>query len=104
MRVIQVSVSIDSEEKARMIANAVIEQKLGACVQVLGPISSTYFWENKVQTDQEWLCVIKTTQECYTPLESLIVEMHHYEIPEIIVTPVVNGHGPYLDWVSDSVG
>ena len=103
MQVIQVTVSIDSKEAAQRIAMAVIEKKLGACVQVSGPITSTYTWEDQVQMDEEWLCVIKTTLECYSDLEAMIVDLHHYEVPEILAVPVDTGFSLYMDWIRESV-
>jgi periplasmic divalent cation tolerance protein len=68
-------------------------------VQVVGPIASTYHWQGKVETSQEWLCLIKTRQSHYRALEEAIAEMHSYEVPEILALGVVAGSRGYLDWL-----
>ena len=97
--IVQVSTTIDSREAAQRIAESLVEQRLAACVQVAGPISSTYRWEGAVETAEEWLCLIKTRQELYPQLERAILALHPYDVPEILAVPVVSGHAPYIDWV-----
>jgi len=70
--------TVDSEELAGKISQALVENKLAACVQVIGPISSTYRWKGSVQVDSEWLCLIKTRQSLFADVERVIVEMHPY--------------------------
>ena len=97
--IVQVSTTIDSREAAQRIAESLVEQRLAACVQVAGPISSTYRWEGAVETAEEWLCLIKTRQELYPQLERAILALHPYDVPEILAVPVASGHAPYIDWV-----
>jgi periplasmic divalent cation tolerance protein len=101
---LQVVTTIDSEEAAERIAAALVEQRLAACVQVLGPIASTYRWQGKVESAREWLCLAKTAASRYDELEAAIRELHPYEEPEIVATPIVAGSAGYLDWVAKSVG
>lgn len=101
---IQVFTTIDSEEGARRIAGALVEQGLAACVQVLGPIASTYRWKGKIEKAEEWLCIIKTGRQHWENLEAEIRRMHPYEVPEIIAVPILTGSAAYLEWLSGEPG
>ena len=96
---IQVVTAIDSEEAAQRIATSVVEARLAACVQVVGPIKSTYWWEGRVEIAKEWLCICKSRQTLYAELEAAIREAHSYEVPEILALPVVAGNTDYLAWL-----
>lgn len=92
-----------SAEEAHSIAAALVERRLAACVQVLGPMTSTYRWEGTVETAEEWLCLAKTTGERYPALEQAVLELHSYDTPEILALPVANGSGAYLEWLTSSL-
>ncbi len=96
---IQVLVSIDSEAKASQLQRLLVEQRVAACVQVWGPILSTYWWEGQIEDAKEWLCLVKTTAGRYDELESLVKEHHPYDVPEILALPVLTGNKDYLDWI-----
>jgi periplasmic divalent cation tolerance protein len=100
---IQVLTTVGSEEEAERISSALVERRLAACVQVVGPIVSRYRWQGKIEVDQEWQCLAKTEAERYAEVEAAIRELHSYEQPEIIATPIVAGSSGYLDWISESV-
>lgn len=104
MAYLQVETTTDSAAEATKIARAVIEARAAACAQVLGPITSTYRWEGEVVTDEEFLVRMKTSSACYTDLEQCVLEVHGYEVPEIIATPVTHGHQEYLDWIDEETG
>jgi periplasmic divalent cation tolerance protein len=76
-----------------------VEQKLAACVQINGPIESTYRWKGKVETSTEWLCLIKTWEDLFGKVEAAIKKLHPYETPEIIAVPIVKGSKEYLTWL-----
>jgi periplasmic divalent cation tolerance protein len=97
-RVIQVMTTTDSADVAAQISSALVEKRLAACVQVVGPISSTYRWKGTVETSREWLCLVKTREELYPQVESAIRDVHPYEVPEILAVPIVAGSPAYLDW------
>ncbi len=84
---------------ARRIAEALVTERLAACVNQLPGIRSTYRWQEAVQTDSEELLLIKTTDTRLAALERRLLELHPYEVPELIAVPVVQGHEAYLDWV-----
>ena len=99
---LQVQITIDNRKSAYFVANTLIESKLGACVQVLGPIHSTYLWKGSVEHEEEFLCFIKTTDDHYEDLEKMILDIHPYDVPEIIATPIIRGNPKYLDWLLQS--
>src|SRR5262249_9373183 len=98
---LQVSTAAGSGEEAERIAAALVERRLAACVQVMGPVRSVYRWQGAVERADEWLCLVKTTSKRYAEVESAIRELHSYECPEVIATPIVAGSETYLDWLAD---
>ncbi|MBI1902124.1 MAG: divalent-cation tolerance protein CutA [Planctomycetia bacterium] len=96
---IQVATTIDSREAADKLAAHLVELRLAACVQVTGPIASTYRWQGKIEAAQEWLVVAKTRQDLYSRVESAIRQRHTYQVPEILATAVVAGSADYLRWL-----
>jgi periplasmic divalent cation tolerance protein len=97
---IEVHTTIDSQEGAQKIANAIVSRRLAACVQISGPITSTYWWQGKMEQAEEWVCTAKTRSELYNELEQAIREVHTYDVPEILAVNVVAGNTDYLKWVS----
>lgn len=89
-----------SPEDAQRIARTLVEQRLAGCVQVGGPVTSTYWWEGQVEQDREWICLIKTDEGRYPAAEQAILAAHPYDVPEIVATPIVAGNRAYLDWLS----
>jgi len=100
---LQVLTTAGSEQEAERISATLVERRLAACVQVIGPISSRYRWQGEVEHSQEWLCLAKTEASRYAELEAAIRELHSYDEPEIIVTPIVAGSKSYLDWIGESL-
>ena len=100
---IQISTTTETKEKAQKIARYLVEKKLAACVQITGPIESTYRWKGKVEKAKEWLCLIKTRDSLFKKVETAIKELHPYETPEIIAVPIVKGSKEYLNWLDDEL-
>jgi periplasmic divalent cation tolerance protein len=92
-----------SQEEARRIANAVVERRLAACVNIIPQIDSIYRWKEKVEEAQEYLLLIKTTAPAVERLRDAIQELHSYEVPECIVFPIESGSEKYLNWIDESV-
>jgi periplasmic divalent cation tolerance protein len=101
---IQVLTTVASEEDAERISIALVERRLAACVQTVGPIASRYRWQGKVEAAREWQCLAKTEATRYPEVEAAIRELHPYDEPEIVATPIVAGSAGYLAWVSESLG
>ena len=99
---IQVVTSIATQVDARRIANALVEQRLAGCVQIVGPIESLYRWEGKIETANEWQCWIKTRRSNYEAVEQVIHKLHPYQVPEILALPVINGSEKYLKWLNEA--
>ena len=97
------STTAGSEAEAEAIAAALVERRLAACVQILGPLASTYRWQGTVETAREWQCVVKTAASRYAEVEAAIRELHSYDEPEIIATPIVSGSAGYLRWIDESI-
>ncbi len=96
---IQVVTTTARREEAQRIARELVEKRLAACAQVVGPITSIYRWQDKIETDEEWQCWCKTRGELFTQVEEAIRSMHPYETPEILAVPVVAGSERYLAWL-----
>ena len=86
-------------EKAEEIADKILESKLVACVNIIDTVKSKYWWEGKIQTDEESLLIIKTKVELIEKLIIKIKEVHPYEVPEIISFEIKEGSTEYLDWI-----
>ncbi len=100
---LQITITTETKEQAQTIAQYLVGEKLAACVQIVGPITSTYRWKGKVETTEEWLCLIKTREGLYEELEKAIISLHSYETPEIIAVPIVKGSKEYLRWFDDEL-
>lgn len=98
-----IETTVANEPDARRIAQALVEQRLAACVQVIGPVASTYVWQGNVEHAEEWLCRLKTTAERYAEVETSLRALHPYEVPEIVATPIVAGWTEYLSWLRQNV-
>lgn len=99
MDFVQITTTTDTSAAAQKIADELVAERLAACVQVIGPIASTYRWKGSVNTSEEFMCIIKTRKTLAVPVEVSIRALHSYDNPEIIVTPIESGSGDYLAWV-----
>jgi len=99
---LMVITTTDSKAAAEDIARVLVERRLAACVQVLGPIQSTYRWQGHVETAAEWQCLIKSCADRYCEIEGTIRALHSYEVPEIISIPINGGSRVYLEWLATS--
>jgi periplasmic divalent cation tolerance protein len=98
---VQVQVSVPSREEGLRIVRSVIEARLAACAQVVGPITSTYRWKGSINVDEEYLLLMKTSADRYDDLEAHVHQRHSYSVAEIISTPINGGLGAYLAWVDE---
>lgn len=98
--VFQVESTVDSHEEAQALAAALVERRLAACVQVVGPIRSTFWWEGRVQDAEEFLLLCKVPGERLGEAIELIEELHSYDVPEVLAFEVADGSRSYLDWVA----
>jgi periplasmic divalent cation tolerance protein len=101
---VQVTTTLPDEQSAERIAVSLVEERLAACAQVLGPVSSTYRWQEEVERAWEWYCHLKTSTARLPELQRRLRELHPYEVPEIIAVPIVQGDADYLRWIEQAVG
>jgi periplasmic divalent cation tolerance protein len=99
----QVTTTLPDQSAAEYLAATLVAERLVACAQVLGPVSSTYRWKGKLVQAQEWYCYLKTTLRRLPDLQRRIRELHPYEVPEIIALPFSYGDEQYLEWVREEV-
>lgn len=95
--------SCPDADVGRAIAAALVGERLAACVNQLDLIHSTYRWQGEVTTEREVLLLIKTTASRFPALQARVLELHPYDVPELIAVPVSRGSEDYLRWVRDSV-
>ena len=98
---IQITTTVSKLDEAKRIADNILNKKIAACVQILGPIKSIYWWKNKKENKEEWLCVIKTKKQLFNKISEIIKKIHSYELPEIIAIPIINGSNEYLKWIDN---
>ena len=88
-------------DEAAAIADALVTNRLAACVQILPPMQSVYVWQGKVERAEEVMLLAKTTRDNFSSLERAVRAIHSYETPEIIGVPIVEGSDDYLKWLLD---
>jgi periplasmic divalent cation tolerance protein len=96
--------TVATRDEGQKIAQALVERRLAACVNIAGPIESIYRWKGAVESAQEWLLLIKTTTKAVGRVSATISELHSYELPECIVLPIEGGDEKYLGWIGENVG
>ncbi len=100
---IQVVTTCGSKTEAENIAKLLVEERLCACAQISGPITSTFRWESRIEQDEEWYCIVKTSEVLYDQVEEAICRLHSYEVPEILAVPIVSGNPAYLAWMKEEL-
>ncbi len=100
---VQITTTTGKRQDAEQIAAELVSRRLAGCVQVSGPIVSTFRWQGKIETSEEWLCVIKTSRGKIADITRVFDEIHPYDVPELIATPIVEGSAAYLDWLREQV-
>ena len=98
--VLLLSTCPDTDSAAR-IARALVEERLAACVNRVPALTSVYRWRGEIHEDSEVLLLIKSTRDRLEPLHARLIELHPYEVPELIALDIVAGHTPYLDWLRE---
>ena len=99
MSYIIVLMTASNKEEAIKIVRILLEEKLVACANIIDAVSSFYWWKGKIEEDKEVLVIMKSHKNLFKNLSSRIMELHSYEVPEILAIPIVNGSSSYLDWM-----
>jgi len=90
-------------EEAPRIADALLKQKKAACVNIIASISSRFWWQGELDSDQESLLIVKTKASLINEIVTLVKGIHSYDVPEIIALPIVGGNPDYLEWIGGEV-
>ena len=104
MSAISVYVLFANAEEAERIGRIVVEERLAACINILGPVRSIYRWKGAIETADEVAAIVKTTQVSGDALIARIAALHSYDVPCIVAWPIDNVLCSYAAWVEDSVG
>ena len=99
-----VFVTCESREEAERIAQALVSDKLAACVNIVPGVRSCYMWEGKLTWSDEVLCLIKTTRGRFDQLQNRVKALHSYSVPEIVSVTIEDAFRKYLEWIDQSVG
>jgi periplasmic divalent cation tolerance protein len=98
-----VYVTVASKEEAEKITRVLLEERLVACVNIVGPVSSRFYWEGKIDLVEEYLLIMKTRRGLFAILEKRVGVLHSYEVPEILAVPIIDGSVAYLDWLASTL-
>ena len=99
----QVTTTLPDRAAAESLAARLVEERLAACAQVVGPVSSTYWWQGAVEHAEEWYCHLKTAASRFPALQRRLRELHPYDVPEIVAVPIADGDPDYLAWIGQTV-
>jgi periplasmic divalent cation tolerance protein len=97
-----VLVTAGAEDHAYMIARRLVDERLAACVNIVGPIRSVYRWRDAVEDEREFLLLIKTRATLLGRVERRVIELHSYEVPEVLALAPSGGSAAYLGWLLDA--
>ena len=98
---LQVTTTTDSRAEAERLGRVMVERRLAACAQIVGPVTSTYWWKGAMETAEEWVAVMKTTDRLSAQLIAAIKAEHSYETPDIVAISIVDGLPDYLNWIAE---
>jgi periplasmic divalent cation tolerance protein len=101
---VQITTTTGDTAIAEQIAIDLVDRRLVACAQIQGPVRSVYRWEGKVESTEEWVVSFKTVGAHFEAIEKAIAELHPYDVPELIVVPIIGGSNAYLEWVREQSG
>lgn len=96
-------ITTGTDEEAHRIANILLNQRKVACVNILPKVRSLFWWQDKLDSAQESLLIIKTKASLLDEIVTLVKEIHSYDTPEIIALPIIGGNHDYLDWIGKEV-
>lgn len=99
MAPIIVFVTTASKREAQRIVQTLLEQRLIACANTLGPVESRFWWQDKIDRAKEFLVLMKSDQKLFHKLSKAVKETHSYDVPEIVAVPIEAGYKPYLEWL-----
>lgn len=102
MEAIVIYITAPNEDEGAAIARTLVQERLAACVNIIGPIRSIYRWQEKVEDEREVLLIAKTRKRLFASLLERVRELHSYTVPEIIALPIAGGSEDYLKWLGEA--
>ncbi|MBC7127346.1 MAG: divalent-cation tolerance protein CutA [Candidatus Methanosuratincola petrocarbonis] len=96
-------ITVGDLRQGEEIARRLVEERLAACVNILPSMRSVYRWKDRVEESTEFMLIVKTEQRVFEKMKKRVLELHSYELPEIIALNVSEGLESYLDWISSNV-
>jgi len=103
MSYVVVFMTTSNKEEAVKIVRILLKERLIACANILDPVSSLFWWQGKIDEEKEFLVFMKSRKNLFERLSERVMEIHSYEVPEIIALPIIEGSPPYLDWLKASL-
>jgi len=100
---IVVFMTVSDEKEATKIVRSLLKERLIACANIVGPVSSLFWWEGKIDKASEFLVIMKSRKNLFKKLSERVKELHSYEVPEVIALPVIEGLPSYLNWLGASL-
>lgn len=98
-----VLVTTADREEAEKISRALLDERLIACANIIGPVTSLFWWNGKIEKAEEHMLLMKTRSEMFEKIAEKIKALHSYEVPEIIAISIIKGFKPYLEWLNNSL-
>ena len=98
-----VFITAGSPEEAHKVAEALLKQRIAACVNIVPEILSFFWWEGHLDSEKETLLLVKTKASLLGDIVGLVKEVHSYDVPEIIALPIAGGNQDYLEWIGKEV-
>ena len=103
MSSIIVFMTASSKREAQKIVRTLLNERLIACGNILGPVDSEFWWQGKIDNTKEFLVLMKSDEKLFARLAKTIKQMHSYEVPEILALPIIKGWAPYLEWLNSTL-
>jgi periplasmic divalent cation tolerance protein len=98
---IVVLVTASSKSEAEKIANSLLNEKLIACANIIGPVHSLFWWSGKIEGAEEYIILMKSRESLFDKLSERVRALHSYDVPEIIALPIVKGYKAYMEWIDN---
>jgi periplasmic divalent cation tolerance protein len=100
---VAVLVTCVCRKEANAIVDSLLSSRLAACANIIGGVSSRFWWQGRIDKASEVLVILKTRRTCFKALEKEVRRLHSYEVPEIVALPICAGSDAYLGWIRDTV-
>ncbi len=100
-KAVMIKVMCGDKPEARRISESLLERRLIACANIIGPVDSIFRWKGKVESEQEFALLMKTQERHIDAITGIVSEIHSYELPEVSALPIIDGSAGYIEWIID---